>query len=52
MKMVNFFYKIFPFFSEGNTARWVREQLNSIPTGETILDAGAGECKYKNTVPI
>ena len=26
---------------------WVRKQLSLIPKGETILDVGAGECRYK-----
>ncbi len=30
-----------------NRDSWVSERLKEIPKGKRILDAGAGECKYK-----
>lgn len=40
--------KIFYFLNNENTRKkWVKEQLNNIPANQAILDAGAGECQYK-----
>ncbi|MBQ6773977.1 MAG: class I SAM-dependent methyltransferase [Synergistaceae bacterium] len=30
-----------------NRDEWVKSQLQAIPSGKRLLDAGAGECKYK-----
>jgi len=32
---------------EANRTKWVSEQLSKIPAGQTILDAGAGQFRYK-----
>lgn len=40
--------KIFPFLdNEKARVEWVKSQLKKIPSGESIIDAGAGECRYK-----
>ena len=31
-----------------NRDKWVESQLQAIPAGQRILDAGAGQCKYKS----
>lgn len=33
--------------NKSNREKWIEKTLRSIPAGETILDAGAGELKYK-----
>jgi ubiquinone/menaquinone biosynthesis C-methylase UbiE len=33
--------------NESTRAKWIEEKLKSIPTGWTILDAGAGESQFK-----
>lgn len=33
--------------SDDARKKWVIEELSKIPKGKSILDAGAGECKYK-----
>lgn len=44
----NFVFKTLPFLGNGYfRGAWVQKQLELIPTGESILDAGAGECRYK-----
>ncbi|TAL70781.1 MAG: class I SAM-dependent methyltransferase [Bacteroidetes bacterium] len=35
-------------FNEENRENWIKEQLQKLSPGLTILDAGAGELKYKN----
>lgn len=30
-----------------NRDKWIQERLSEIPSGSRILDAGAGECRYK-----
>ncbi len=38
----------FPFLrNERNRQLWVKHQLEKIPEGQSLLDAGAGECQYK-----
>jgi len=40
---------LFPFLdNEKKRKSWVKKQLEAIPQGENILDAGAGECQYKH----
>lgn len=31
---------------------WLKNKIDKIPNGFSILDAGAGELQYKNIVPI
>ena len=38
--------------NENNRDRWVAEKLLRVGKGKKILDAGAGERKYKNIVNI
>lgn len=33
--------------NETNRDSWIRERLREIPKGKRLLDAGAGECRYK-----
>lgn len=33
--------------NEANRVKWVETVLKNIPSGWTLLDAGAGECRYK-----
>lgn len=33
--------------NESNRNRWIAHSLKSLPAGMKILDAGAGECKWK-----
>lgn len=40
-------YKPVFFAPEVASAKWTRRQLGAIPVGESLLDAGAGECRYK-----
>jgi len=48
MQITNFIYSFFPFIRSGQVREiWVAEQLKNIPENENILDAGAGECRYK-----
>lgn len=44
--MSKILHKIFR-FNQFNRDQWVAEQAKNIPTGATVLDAGAGTCKYK-----
>lgn len=37
--------------NEENRYKWTEETLKKIPAGYTILDAGAGECKFKKYCP-
>jgi ubiquinone/menaquinone biosynthesis C-methylase UbiE len=47
-KIINLLSLVFPFLSvEKNRGKWVQFQLEKIPIGESILDAGAGEMPYK-----
>jgi SAM-dependent methyltransferase len=47
-KIKDCLYKVFPFINNGYFRDiWVVGKLQSIPKGKRILDAGAGECKYK-----
>lgn len=39
--------KRFFFDPEVGSTKWTRRQLRAIPAGKTLLDAGAGECRYK-----
>ncbi len=39
--------KIFFFDPEVASTKWTRQQLTGIPSGESLLDAGAGELRYK-----
>lgn len=41
--------KFIPFLDvERKRSIWIRKQIMAIPNYQSILDAGAGECKYKN----
>jgi ubiquinone/menaquinone biosynthesis C-methylase UbiE len=41
-----------PFLNNENRRReWIEGRLKNIPNGQTILDAGAGECQYKKHCP-
>lgn len=45
---MNFFLKLSrPFNSDFTREKWIGKRLKAIPAKESILDAGAGECKYK-----
>jgi len=47
-KIEDYLYKVFLFINNGYLRDvWVIEKLQSIPKGKKLLDAGAGECKYK-----
>lgn len=35
--------------NESSRNRWIEHELKSLPAGAKILDAGAGECKWKDT---
>ena len=37
--------------NQSNREAWLERTLNQIPTGSRILDAGAGEQKYKRFCP-
>ncbi|NMB83853.1 methyltransferase domain-containing protein [Candidatus Roizmanbacteria bacterium] len=44
----NLFFSYFGFLSNSyNRDQWVIKELRSIKKGQNILDAGAGECRYK-----
>ena len=44
----NFVFETLPFLgNEYFRGIWVQKQLRSLPAGESVLDAGAGECRYK-----
>lgn len=43
-----FIFKNFPYLgNDRNRKIWVGDYIKLIPTGESILDAGAGECQYR-----
>jgi len=45
---MKYLVKFFPFLSNKTfRKKWVMKQLKNIPANQTILDAGAGECQYK-----
>ncbi|PIS22422.1 SAM-dependent methyltransferase, partial [candidate division WWE3 bacterium CG08_land_8_20_14_0_20_41_10] len=41
MKMPSFLSNL------ANRDEWVIQELGKLPNGSTLLDAGAGECRYK-----